>query len=76
MDSTVAKLIRIQMLVDKIGDMFPTYKNPDVGQDSLYLIGDEMRPIRVELDGIIASVGEDHPQSRPYPSSPHTLLLF
>ena len=64
MDSTLEKLVRLQMVSDKISETFPAYKDPDRNKAFTYLINDEMRPIRSELDRIAESIDQDHPQFR------------
>lgn len=51
-DSVLEKLIRMQQVMDKATERYCVGQFSDGGQSSRYLIADEVRALRAELDNI------------------------
>ncbi len=75
LDFTLEKMVRLQMVVDKIGDAFPESQDLDRGRPLSFPASDLIRPIQAQLDKIAESIDHVHLQFRQC-SGPHTLPIW
>ncbi len=66
-DQFLEKVVRVQMFIDKIGDIFSTGKAPDRSCGFRYPHGNVVGTMRVQLHNIAVSMAQEHPMFGQHP---------
>ncbi|KAH8671233.1 hypothetical protein BX600DRAFT_509921 [Xylariales sp. PMI_506] len=61
-DSNLVKLFRLQQAVDRISEVFVAHSNPVRDEAFTYILTDEMRPIRSQIDKIFETFDSEQVQ--------------